>query len=685
MIQINFKAMKLISYTLLTLIFLSSLSAELFFDHQPTSEYSAGDKIAISSTKITILAVRDVPAGIATDDLSYWIDMTDTFPGAVHKDTIAYPKGITVKAGEYHYISISDYVPIGTQITNTSHWEQKTLNSPGAVPDIDVDESTFSNSTPPLYLNFSDQDILVENTSTGARSVWNLNGARWQFQTEENLLSGGATVGTYSSSTIVFGSGDFDNDGNVDIAISDTSTGDTKIIFMNGNLEVSQVNIGTLATTDKPVAVADFNSDGLIDVITDNVASGLKKIHFLTGSGRSLSINSQITVTTDTQYSIVGAADFDQDGNPDLLVEQITSDTDPSTAVARVIWLMNGYTVSSTTDVFPPFRQEWRMKGVGDFDNDQNIDIMVEQDGTGRKGIWYLNRTSLRDGFTYLTLQPDWKIGCSGDFNSDGSNDPVFYNLSSGKVIVLNLSNQSPEDNQFGNKYAFLNINTSFLSASTSNAGIDWKMRGFIDHNGDNQLEVLADNTSTGEKAIWQIESTSNTLVSTVFATEPNWRMCATGAFGGDLTTDIVAENISSGEKQFWIMSYSGDNFTVSSKTTFAIDSSFRIVGAGDFNNDSQNDLVLEYLTSSTDPLASVKRKIWYFNGVSKTGEHEFLDFRQEWRMRGVLDYDNNGHPDILVEQDNMGRKGIWAMLGSSIEYGFTFTTVGPQWTFPTQ
>jgi hypothetical protein len=676
--------MKLISFSLLSFFLLSSLSAELFFidQHQSTSQYSAWDQIAISK-ELTIVAVRDVPAGIATDDLSYWIPLSDTFPGAAHKSTNAYPRKITVDAGGSYYVSIANYVPIGTQITNTSYWEQTTLKNPGEVPNINT--NNLNNIPSNENFDFSDKDILVEDSLSGERSVWNLNGARWQFQTEDNLLTGGDTIGTYSSSTIVFGSADFDNDGNLDIAISDTATGTSSIIFMNGNSEESQVNIGTLATTDKPVALADFNSDGLIDIVTDNAASGLKKIHFLTGSARTLNINSQITVTTNSEYSIVGAADFDKDGNPDLLVEEKAPNTDPATAVARAIWLMNGYNINSTTNVFDPFRQEWRMKGVGDFDNDQNIDIMVEQDGTGRKGIWYLNGTSLRDGFTYLTLQPDWKIGCSGDFNKDGSNDPVFYNLSSGKVIVLNLSNQSPDDNQFGNKYAFLNIKTSFLSAGTANAGPDWKMRGFIDFNGDNQLEILADNMSTGEKAIWQIESPTKALVSTVFANEQNWRMCATGSFGGDSTTDIVAENITTGEKQFWIMSYSGNSFTVSSRTTFANDSTSRIIGAGDFNDDSQNDLVVEYLTTSTDPFASVKRKIWYFNGASKTGEHEFLDFRQEWRMRGVLDYDNNGHPDILVEQDEMGRKGIWAMKGSSLEYGFTFTTVGPQWTFPMQ
>ena len=41
-----------------------------------------------------------------------------------------------------------------------------------------------------------------------------------------------------------------------------------------------------------------------------------------------------------------------------------------------------------------------------------------------------------------------------------------------------------------------------------------------------------------------------------------------------------------------------------------------------------------------------------------------------------VLDYDQNGYPDIHVQQDKTGRKGLWAMkdTGSNtvlLEYGF--------------
>jgi hypothetical protein len=72
-------------------------------------------------------------------------------------------------------------------------------------------------------------------------------------------------------------------------------------------------------------------------------------------------------------------------------------------------------------------------------------------------------------------------------------------------------------------------------------------------------------------------------------------------------------------------------------------------------------------------------------NGINKSTETTFAFSMQEWRMRGVLDYDQNGQPDILIEQDGTGRRGIWAMKDLKIEYGFIFTTVAPNWRFPIQ
>ena len=106
-----------------------------------------------------------------------------------------------------------------------------------------------------------------------------------EFMTEEVLLSGGATVGTYTSTTNVVGSGDFNGDSNIDIISQDSSTGVVGVWFMNGNALSSTQTFTTTATTTSVSGIADFNGDGTLDLLLDDSSSGLKSVTYLTGSG----------------------------------------------------------------------------------------------------------------------------------------------------------------------------------------------------------------------------------------------------------------------------------------------------------------------------------------------------------------------------------------------------------------
>ena len=605
--------------------------------------------------------------------------------------------------------NIGDLVVVGdsTYIATVSNTDQKPPNSSWtdlsvaaealgvpteSVPSLDtstiLNSLPDSNSSPPdsssSGATFTENDILIENSVTGERAAWNIYGQYRQFITEENILTGGATIGSFDTTSKLVASGDFDGDSNQDLVIQSSSTGEVKIFFLSNAIISSSITILTVDSNENVVGSGDFDSDGKLDLLSENISSGVKTIHYLTGSGTSLSVSNAATLTTDANYRVAGVADFNSDGKPDLVAEQKTTSSDPLFKTSRQIWYTNGSAISSKT-TFLDFDQEWTIINVGDFDLDSTPDLMVEQYTTGRKGIWYMTSNSIREGFEYVTLLEKWKSSCTADINNDGSNDALFQDSVSGSIIVLYLGNQDGSLNQWGHKYTYQVVNRNFISAGNSNASSDWKMRGFVDHDSDGKTSILAENTASGACAIWSMDSES-TLSSVTFATkDSSIKLIGSGDFGGDSTPDIVTENLNTGEKKIWIMSYSSGAYSLLSEVTVITDLLYSIVGIGDFNNDSNLDLVVEQKTPSTSPLTSISRKIWFMNGSSKTSEVEFLNFVQEWRIKGTKDFDGNGTPDLIVEQDNVGRRGVWYMTGSTLTEGFIFGTVDPSWEFPHQ
>jgi hypothetical protein len=96
-------------------------------------------------------------------------------------------------------------------------------------------------------------DILWENTSTGDRGFWIMNGQNF---------SSWVDVGIISPALRIVGTGDFNGDGMNDLVWENTSTGKRVIWFMNGTTFVSSYNLGIVATAWHIAAVADFNADG---------------------------------------------------------------------------------------------------------------------------------------------------------------------------------------------------------------------------------------------------------------------------------------------------------------------------------------------------------------------------------------------------------------------------------------
>jgi hypothetical protein len=86
------------------------------------------------------------------------------------------------------------------------------------------------------------------------------------------------------------------------------------------------------------------------------------------------------------------------------------------------------------------------------------------------------------------------------------------------------------------------------------NAGPSWKAIGTGDFYGNGLSDILLQNTSTGQVAIWEMNGTNVIGGGTVSSDHgPSWHAIGTGDFNGDGHSDILWQNVN-GQVAIWEM-----------------------------------------------------------------------------------------------------------------------------------
>ncbi|OLE97270.1 MAG: hypothetical protein AUG75_10295 [Cyanobacteria bacterium 13_1_20CM_4_61_6] len=288
---------------------------------------------------------------------------------------------------------------------------------------------------------------------------------------------------------------DFNQDGNVDLAVANTGLNTVSILLGNG--DGTFPSGATLNTGDSPSAIAagDFNGDGRVDLIVANTADSTLTI--FTGDGKGgFTPAPLISAIGATDVVSIVVADFDGDGRLDLAVANQSVST-------ISIFLGNGDATFRITSTPALKLNRPSAISVGDFNGDGVPDLAI----ANRAGNTITIAQGRGDGTftglggTIITGAAPASIGIA-DFNGDGFQDLAVANKGSNSISIF------PG-----------NGNGTFKNAISYSAGAAPNAIAIGDLNGDGFLDLVTANGGSDSISVLLGTGGGSFQAQTIFST----------------------------------------------------------------------------------------------------------------------------------------------------------------------
>ena len=308
---------------------------------------------------------------------------------------------------------------------------------------------------------------------------------------------------------------DFDNDGNIDIAVSNWGSNNVSILLNNSN--GSFVISSNIAVNINPssLAPADFNNDGNIDLAMSYWGSNNISILINNGKG-NFSYSSDVKVNSKSRS--ITSTDFDGDGNIDLAV----ANTDSNNVS---ILINNGSgSFSKTSDI----RVNLNPISVisADFDGDGDMDIAVVNNGSNNVSILINNGSGSFSKTSDIGVNSYPMSITSADFDDDGDIDLAVANNGSNNVSIL-INNGSGSFSKTSDVEA-----NSYPCSVTS-----------TDFDGDGDMDMAVANAGSDNVSILINNGSGSFSKTSDIGVNSNPRSVTSADFDGDGDMDLVVAN----------------------------------------------------------------------------------------------------------------------------------------------
>jgi hypothetical protein len=251
-------------------------------------------------------------------------------------------------------------------------------------------------------------------------------------------------------------------------------------------------------------------------------------------------------------------------------------------------------------------------------------------------------------------MDPSWRTGGAGDFDSDGTTDILWYDDDSGTARIWLLGDFAG-DGEFDIQLA---------------AG--WVVAGIGDFNGDGRGEIAIWNRSA-RLEIWGLEGELVRLAR--ISIRQHWEIAGFGDIDGDGDDDIIIQDRRKRKLGASLMSadFSAQQVLLDRQRAALWD----IIDSGDYDGDGQSDLLWRDLSSGTAGSVGV----WHLSSdLELTGNPVELNLEIDRSVVGSADYDGDGSADLLVFDPATRELVLWLMADGGAHRFVSLGTVATDW-----
>ncbi len=374
---------------------------------------------------------------------------------------------------------------------------------------------------------------------------------------------------------------DFNADGKSDIVLQSSGTAAVMQLQMfNNSINASNWVYGPQSVNWVVAASGDVNKDGRSDLFWQNRLTGEVFLMYMNGlspvfaptaaldaSGAAITIpaSKKIYTEQDPNWQIVLSADFDRDGQTDLVWQNVKDGR------VYVMFLNADGTIKATSKyITTEANTNWQIVAAGNFSGLGGNDLVWQFRGTGdpRTGQVYLMGINA-DGTVnaakskLLCTQPDlnWKLVAADDFNADGAPDLLWWNSASSEAYVQLYDasqNLITTDTGVGTSGRL----AAAVATSTLMGTTNWVPVATGDFNGDGYADILWRNTVGGELYVTYFSSVAKGTINLA----DSGVVLNNTLTNQDLHFNVVAGNSSTRISQV--------NLTATTSNPFALDGS---------------------------------------------------------------------------------------------------------------